>query len=84
MERFAEPAGTTVTVVLAIEGMHCESCVALIEETLVEDLGVARASVDLESARATVAYDPALHTVDDLCAAVVAAGYEATPATDPP
>lgn len=84
MERFAESAGSTVMVVLAIDGMHCGSCVNLIEETLVEDLGVARASVDLASTRATVVYDPSLHTVDDLCAAVLAAGYKATPTTDPP
>lgn len=66
--------------VLAVEGMHCQSCVALIEETLVEDLGVAAARVDLESGRATVRYDPAVHDVDDLCAAVAAAGYRAEPA----
>ena len=83
MERSEESAGGTVTVVLAIDGMHCGSCVALIEETLVEDLGVARATVDLASTRATVVYDPSVHTVDDLCAAVVAAGYEATPTTGP-
>jgi copper chaperone CopZ len=68
------------TAVLAIEGMHCASCVALIEETLVEDLGVARASVDLESEKATIVYDPAQFSVDDLCDAVVAAGYRASPA----
>ncbi|MGH9092344.1 MAG: heavy-metal-associated domain-containing protein [Acidimicrobiales bacterium] len=69
----------TDVAVLAIEGMHCPSCAALIEETLVEDLGVARAAVDLDAARATVRYDPAVHRLDDLCAAVTAAGYPATP-----
>jgi len=69
--------------VLSVEGMHCGSCVALIEETLVEDLGVEAAEVDLQSGRATVTFDPARHSVDDLCAAVVAAGYEASPLTAP-
>ncbi len=69
----------TDVAVLAIEGMHCQSCAGLIEETLVEDLGVARAVVDLGAARATVRYDPAVHRLDDLCAAVTAAGYRATP-----
>lgn len=64
--------------VLAIEGMHCASCAALIEETLVEDLGAARAEVDLESGRATVHYDPSQHREADLCDAVAAAGYTAT------
>jgi copper chaperone CopZ len=71
--------GADAVAVLAVEGMHCGSCVALVEETLVEDLGVSRAAVDLESGRATVAYDPARFTVADLCDAVAAAGYTATP-----
>lgn len=64
--------------VLAVEGMHCASCAALIEETLVEDLGVSRAEVDLGTARAVVVYDASRHTTDDLCNAVLAAGYSAT------
>lgn len=83
MESGAQPVrGTTATAVLAVEGMHCGSCVALIEETLVEDLGVASATVDLATARATVVYDPSLYTIDDICAAVVAAGYAASPSDD--
>jgi copper chaperone CopZ len=72
------PAGLA-TAELGITGMHCASCSALIEETLLEDLGVAGATVDLEAGRATVTYDPAQFSVADLCAAVVAAGYEAAP-----
>ena len=71
--------GSDVTTVLAVEGMHCQSCVVLIEETLVEDLGVVAASVDLDGARATVTYDPTRLSVADLCDAVVAAGYTAVP-----
>jgi copper chaperone CopZ len=65
---------------LAVGGMHCRSCVALIEETLVEQPGVVRASVDLDSALATVEYDPALVDVAGLCHLVVEAGYQAEPA----
>lgn len=65
--------------VLAIEGMHCGSCVALIEEALVEDLGVVRADVDLQSGQATVHYDPTQQRLADLCDAVAAAGYAASP-----
>lgn len=71
-------SGRPAVAVLAVEGMHCSSCVALIEEMLVEDLGVTRAEVDLESGRARVTYDAAQHTVEDLCSAVAAAGYTAT------
>lgn len=76
----AEGAPELTRAVLAIEGMHCASCSALIEEVLVEDLGVASVHVDLADRRATVSFDPAVHSVADLCDAVAAAGYRATPA----
>lgn len=66
------------TASLSIEGMHCGSCAALVEETLVEQPGVIDASVDLESARAVVHYDGGRLGVADLCGLVGAAGYEAT------
>ncbi len=72
-------AGQVATVELAVEGMHCGSCVALIEETLGEYTGVASAAVDLGSARAVVGYDPAQLGVEDLQAAIAEAGYSATP-----
>ncbi len=73
------PAGRSQAV-LAIEGMHCGSCSALIEETLVEDLGVLEAHVDLDAGRATVVFDATVHSVADLCDAVAAAGYTAVAA----
>jgi Cu+-exporting ATPase len=59
--------------------MHCQSCVALIEETLIEQPGVGTASVNLETARAVVRYDPTLVGMDQLLAAIEDAGYSATP-----
>ena len=61
-----------------VEGMHCGSCVALIEETLQEQAGVSSATVDLDSARAVVGFDPSQIDVDALTAAVAEAGYAAT------
>jgi copper chaperone CopZ len=70
--------GATVAVVdLVVGGMHCPSCVALIEEALSEDPGVDRATVDLEAGRASVVFRPDAVTVDGLCAVVVGAGYSA-------
>lgn len=69
--------GGLARAVLEIDGMHCGSCSALIEETLIEDLGVAGAHVDLDARRATVTFDPSVHSVTDLCDAVAAAGYHA-------
>jgi len=45
---------------------------------LTGDPAVRHATVDLDAARASVTYDPATLTVDDLCAAVTGVGYRAT------
>jgi Cu+-exporting ATPase len=71
--------GPEATAELRIEGMHCSSCVALIEESLTEQAGVAEAVVDLDAGRAVVRYDPGLIGPDGLQATIVAAGYPATP-----
>ena len=71
-------AGTAV-VHLAVDGMHCGSCSALIEETLADQAGVTTASVDLDAARAVVEYDPARLDVGGIQAAIADAGYAATP-----
>jgi len=75
----AATLGGQDVVELHIEGMHCASCVALIEESLTEQAGVSDAAVDLESARAVVRFDPTLVGTDELRAAIVEAGYAATP-----
>jgi copper chaperone CopZ len=67
-----------MTASLSIEGMHCGSCSALIEETLVEQSGVVEASVDLDAARAVVRFDAGQLGVNDLCGLVSSVGYEAT------
>jgi copper chaperone len=84
MTSLPQPSGSdrstgSATIELAVEGMHCGGCVALIEESLSERAGVTGASVDLDSARAVVSYDPSVLGVDDLQATVADAGYSATP-----
>lgn len=69
------------TVQLEVSGMHCQSCAALIEETLVRDPGVRQAAVDLDAGRASVDYDPDAISVADVCAAVTNAGYAAVEVT---
>jgi copper ion binding protein len=64
---------------LTVEGMHCASCVALIEEVLGERAGVTAAQVDLQAARAVVEYDPSALDVEQIRAAIAEAGYTATP-----
>ncbi|MGN6032332.1 MAG: heavy metal translocating P-type ATPase, partial [Thermomicrobiales bacterium] len=64
---------------LEIEGMTCAACVRRVEKALDTVDGVAAASVNLATERATVSLDPGA-TVDPqaLVAAVSAAGYTAT------
>jgi Cu+-exporting ATPase len=71
------PTSALVTVELQVTGMHCGSCVALIEESLLESPGVLSASVDLDAALATVSYDGAVTAVANLCDTVAATGYTA-------
>jgi Cu+-exporting ATPase len=63
---------------LDLEGMTCASCVARIERKLNKLEGV-EATVNFATEQASVRHDPAV-TVDDLIAAVEAAGYHAHPA----
>jgi Cu+-exporting ATPase len=63
---------------LDLEGMTCASCVSRIERKLNKLEGV-EATVNFATEQATVRHDQSV-TVDDLVAAVVAAGYQARPA----
>jgi Cu+-exporting ATPase len=77
-----QPAGhasSPATIEFAVEGMHCGSCVALIEEVLAEQPGVSAASVDLESARAVVTFTRTDLSVEQLQSAIEEVGYSATP-----
>jgi copper chaperone len=60
-----------------VSGMHCESCAALVEESLVGIPGVTGADVDLVVGVARVEFDTSLASTDDLCGAVAAVGYVA-------
>ena len=73
------PGAAVAVARLDVEGMHCGSCVALIEETLNEREGVTAALVDLDSARAVIEYDPSMLDVAQIRAAIADAGYSATP-----
>jgi copper chaperone CopZ len=74
----SDTSGAQIAVTqLTVEGMHCGSCAALIEETLNEREGVTAAVVDLDSARAVIEYDPSTLDVEEIRAAIVEAGYSA-------
>src|SRR5690349_7804975 len=64
---------------LTIEGMTCASCARRVERGLLKVPGVTEANVNLATERATVAYNPALASLDDLLKKVEAVGYSAAP-----
>jgi len=66
----------TEKVRLELEGMTCASCAARIESRLNRLDGV-EATVNYAADTASVAFDPAVVTVDDLLSTVAAAGYHA-------
>ena len=71
------PAQGARTTTLAVEGMTCASCVRRVERSLSKVPGVAEASVNLATERATVTFAPDETTIADLVGAVEKAGYGA-------
>ena len=65
-----------LNVELPIDGMTCSSCAHRIERKLNKLAGV-DASVNYATERASVAYDPAVVSTQDLISAVAATGYRA-------
>jgi Cu+-exporting ATPase len=66
---------------LDIGGMTCASCVRRVERTLTRVQGVVAASVNLANETATISYDPAFTSLEELTDAVSRSGYTATPRT---
>src|SRR5574338_1517182 len=74
--RVTQAAPEPMELVLPVAGMPCASCVNRVERFLNKTDGVASASVNLATERATVVYDPSRVDRAGLAAAIEAAGYE--------
>ena len=61
----------------SIKGMHCASCVTMLERALKQVNGVSQANVNLATEKATVSYDPQKVTDQHLASAVSNVGYQA-------
>ncbi len=61
----------------SIKGMHCASCVRVLEKSLGKLEGVSSAVVNLATEKATVAFDPTKVRDQDLSSAVANVGYKA-------
>lgn len=64
--------------ILYLQGMSCQLCARRIEDSLRAVPGVSAAKADFGSRKAEVTYNAARVTPETLCAAVKAAGYEAS------
>lgn len=67
----------TTNAKLAIEGMHCASCAAIITRGLIKTPGVQTANVNYATHKATVTYDESMSKEEDLIKAVEKRGYHA-------
>lgn len=67
----------TATARLNATGLHCQSCSMLVKMELEDLPGVESAEADFATGVTVVSYDPDLVTVDEMIAAIVAAGYGA-------
>lgn len=66
------------TLVIAIEGMHCDGCAETIQALLAVETGVKAANVSFKDSRARVLYDPASADEKELVAAIERGGYKVT------
>jgi copper chaperone len=71
---------TIVRTVFRSDEFTCPSCVRRVEDALMARAGVAGATVNVATGRVVVDHDPSRSSVDDLVAAIRAAGYRVTPA----
>ena len=74
-EMIEKPTHTTVTI--PVGGMTCAACSARVERVLNRLDGVASATVNLATEKATVTYDPQVIRLSAIKAAIEKAGYQA-------
>ena len=73
----AEQVSATKRISLSLSGMHCASCATIIERSLKKVPAVKEANVNFAAEKASVLYDEGRGSINDLVAAVKAAGYKA-------
>ena len=73
----------TIECTFDIGGMTCASCVSRVTKAVSKLDGVSNVQVNLATETALVGYDPAVTQLDDVTAAIRAAGYTGTPRVEP-
>lgn len=61
----------------SIKGMHCASCVTMLERALKQVNGISEANVNLATEKATVSYNPEIVNDTHLKQAIAGVGYQA-------
>lgn len=64
-------------IVLKTTGLHCQSCAKMVDMTVGELDGVGTVSTDHASGETVVSFDDGSVTVEEIVAAIRAAGYDA-------
>ena len=64
-------------VIINVKGMHCGHCEAAVSGALAGLAGVKKAKADRTSGTATVKYDPAAVSIEDMKKAIAASGFDA-------
>jgi Cu+-exporting ATPase len=62
-------------ITLNISGMHCASCVALVQKSLLKTNGVIRANINLANEKGIIQFDNSITTEENLIKAVKDSGY---------
>ena len=62
-------------IMLAIGGMTCAACSARVEKALSKAEGVETVSVNLATERASISYDEAVTTIENILEVITKAGY---------
>ncbi|MEO7360635.1 MAG: heavy metal translocating P-type ATPase, partial [Gemmatimonadaceae bacterium] len=74
-----QPAGQLARTELYLEGVHCASCVWLVERVPLLIPGVARAELDVRRSRATVEWDAGITTLSQIARTLDQLGYTPHP-----
>lgn len=65
-----------ITKEINVKGMHCKSCIMLIEDSVSELKGVSSVKADLSKNKVTVNYDDRKVSENDISKAIESEGYK--------
>lgn len=70
------------SIILKVEGMHCDGCAATIQALLERNGGIRKAAVSFKQGEARVLYDPQSVTEKQLTATIEKSGFRVTGRSD--